>query len=142
MRAIMVVVAFVLCSFGSFVYADEPSAQLVAALIQVESGGNDNAIGDLNLDQKAYGCLQIRQPCVDDVNRRHETSYKAEDCLGKRALSIWLCQKYIAMYATQKRLGHVPTDEDKARIWNGGPNGWRKKSTEAYWAKVKKVLSG
>ena len=43
-------------------------------------------------------------------------------------------------YATVERLGRKPTLEDIARIHNGGPNGWKKKSTDAYWAKVKKEL--
>lgn len=109
--------------YESRVVADEPSFQLISALMKVESGGNDGAIGDKHLAQKAYGCLQIRQPCVDDVNRRYGTKYKAEDCLNNRALSIWICCKYIDMYATESRLGRTPTDEDKARIWNGGPIG-------------------
>ena len=44
-------------------------------------------------------------------------------------------------YATEKRLGRPVTQEDIARIHNGGPNGYKKKSTEKYWQKVKKVLS-
>ena len=43
-------------------------------------------------------------------------------------------------YATVERLGREPTLEDIARIHNGGPNGFKKSSTDAYWAKVKKQL--
>ena len=43
-------------------------------------------------------------------------------------------------YATQARLGHAPTDEDLARIHNGGPNGYKKSATLGYWEKVKKYL--
>ena len=39
-------------------------------------------------------------------------------------------------YATKERLGHDATNEDIARIHNGGPNGWRSSSTEGYWRKV------
>ena len=35
-------------------------------------------------------------------------------------------------YATEARLGHVPTNEDYARIHNGGPNGFKKASTVEY----------
>lgn len=105
------------------VKADLPSNALLVAQIQAESGGDDNAIGDKFLSQKAYGCLQIRQPCVDDYNRWHQTHYKAEDCLGNRELSVRIYKDYIDHYATAPRLGRTPTDEDKARIWNGGPVG-------------------
>jgi hypothetical protein len=125
---------------GAQVSASEPSASLVEALIQVESGGDDSVVGDTNLKNKAYGCLQIRQPCVDDVNRALGTNYRAEDCQNDRSLSIKIFECYIGLYATKKRLDREPTDEDRARIWNGGPNGWKKSSTEKYWTKVKKEL--
>lgn len=132
--------------FGVFIsvsvaYAVEPSDRLIAAMIQVESNGNDNAVGDTELSQPAYGCLQIRQPACDDVNRRHKTAYQATYCLGNRALSIEICKKYLAMWATEKRIGRRVTDEDLARIWNGGPNGYKKESTVKYWEKIQAVLN-
>ena len=33
-------------------------------------------------------------------------------------------------------------DEARARIWNGGPRGYRKESTEKYWEKVKEAMDG
>lgn len=121
-------------------YAETPHDRLITSLIQVESHGNDHAIGDRRKKEKAYGPLQIRKPCVDDVNRRYGTKYAAKDMLGNRSLSVWVCQKYIEMYATKANIGREPNEEDRARIWNGGPNGWRSKSTDAYWAKVKRSL--
>jgi hypothetical protein len=47
----------------------------------------------------------------------------------------------MARYATSKRLGRPVTDQDRARIWNGGPNGYKKKATLGYWAKVRKELN-
>lgn len=115
-------------------------SELVEALIAVESAGNDYALGDTNLPDHAYGCLQIRQPLCDDIYRRYGLQYSAESCQGNRQLSLKIFGLYMDMYATEGRLGHVPTDEDKARIWNGGPSGWRRKSTVPYWNKVKRVL--
>ena len=113
---------------------------LVSALIEVESQGNDNAIGDHHLADKAYGCLQIRKPCVDDVNRAFGTSYKAQDMLGNRELSKTIFERYMSLYATEKAIGRAVTDEDRARIWNGGPTGWKRSSTLSYWSKVKALL--
>lgn len=114
---------------------------LLEALIQVESQGNDNAVGDLNLTHKAYGCLQIRQPYVDDVNRKLGTNYRAQQCLGNRELSIFLFDAYMEIYATRLAMGREPTNEDKARIHNGGPAGWKRSVTIPYWEKVKKLLA-
>ncbi len=114
--------------------------RLIAALIEHESHGDDKAVGDKHLPAHAYGPLQIRQPCVDDVNKRFGSAYTAKQCLGNRALSIEICKKYMQMYATKERLGREPTYEDCARIWNGGPHGYKRSSTNAYWAQVKKIL--
>lgn len=138
MAARMLVAVFAMLAV--FAGVEAKADTLVSALISVESGGDDNAVGDKALADKAYGCLQVRQPCVDDVNRKLGTSYHAEQCLGNRALSVRIFQAYIAMYATERRLGRAVTDQDRARIWNGGPSGWRRKSTLAYWAKVKKAM--
>lgn len=129
--------ALVVMFFSSFAFADVPSQKLVSALIQQESGGNDHAIGD---NGKAYGCLQIWQSVLDDVNRRCGTKVKQQDLLGNRGLSIWVCEQYINMYATSKRLGRTPTLQDMARIWNGGPNGWKRSSTVGYWLSVNKRM--
>lgn len=113
---------------------------LIDALIQVESGGNLFAVGDLNLKDKAYGCLQIRQPVCTDVNRAFGTKHKAEDMLGNKELSIWIFTKYMELYATEKNVGGPVTDEHRARIWNGGPSGFKRASTVGYWDKVKKLI--
>ncbi len=123
----------------------QPSAsssrdRLIAALIQVESNGKDHAIGDRHLSEKAYGPLQIRKPCLDDVNQSTGTKYRPQDMLGNRSLSIDVCNKYLDRYATAKRLGREPTYEDMARIWNGGPTGYKRDSTLKYWSKVQKYL--
>ncbi len=136
----LLVIALVLI-FTSSAFAAKQKQVLLPALIKVESGGRDDAVGDSHLKDKAYGALQIRQPCVDDVNRRYGTSYRAEDCLNNRQLSIWICQRYIALYATEKSIGRTPTDQDRARIWNGGPQGWKSKRTLGYWAKVQKAMN-
>ena len=126
---------------------DTIETPLIKALIQNESAdrnypnGNDRAIGDIHLPDPAYGALQIRQPCVDDVNRANGTHYVAKDMLGNRALSIWVFNKYMDLYATEARLGRPVTDEDRARIWNGGPNGWKTDMTVAYWNNAKEKMA-
>jgi hypothetical protein len=45
---------------------------------------------------------------------------------------------YLMHYGEKYRAetGRLPTDETFARIWNGGPTGWRKLSAKGYWARV------
>jgi hypothetical protein len=140
MRTVQIFSFLVMLSLAShIVSAVQPSDELIKALIHVESKGNDNAVGDTNLRNQAYGCLQIRQPACDDVNRVYGTNYQAKMCLGDRDLSIKICKLYMDIYATEKRLGEV-TNEKMARIWNGGPNGYKNKRTEPYWEKVRVAL--
>ena len=114
---------------------------LIDALIEVESNGDDNAEGDMHLQNHTFGCLQIRLPVCIDVNNKFNTSIEPQDMLGNRALSIDTFHKYISIYATAARLGREPTDQDCARIWNGGPNGYKSGATVHYWEKVEGAMA-
>ena len=57
-------------------------------------------------------------------------------CIGSEAYSEEVIGSYMGRYATPERLGREPTDEDIARIHNGGPNGYRRDSTLPYWDEV------
>lgn len=109
---------------------------LILAIITVESGGNDLAIGD---NGKAYGCLQIHVSYVQDASEYANHPWEHEDAFDRK-VAIQIFTAYIDRYATAKRLGKPVTAEDIARIHNGGPNGYRKVATEKYWLKVKAVL--
>ena len=102
------------------------------------------AVGDKNLKDKAYGCMQIRQPACDDVNERYGTTYKAQDMLGNKEKSLDVFRKYTTLDNPN------PTSEERMRIWNGG-RGWKSlykkngydqytKQLDAYVEKVKAVM--
>jgi hypothetical protein len=116
------------------------------AIMQVESGGNPNLTGDLHLADRAYGPMQIRQPVCDDVNAAYGTHFRAQDMLGYTAKCFAVFWLYMSIYATTTNLGRPPTNEDRARIWNGGPTAWNPSSklyvaTTPYWNKVRAFLS-
>ncbi|OHA26124.1 MAG: hypothetical protein A3C06_03855 [Candidatus Taylorbacteria bacterium RIFCSPHIGHO2_02_FULL_46_13] len=141
MNKLVLFIAAMITAMEARAVAPSPKSRLIAALIEVESRGNDYAIGDRHMTDRAYGPLQIRKPCVDNVNRRFGTRVRVEDLIGNRSQSVWICQKYLEMYATRSRLGREPSEEDLARVWNGGPQGYKKLSTLPYWSKVKKALA-
>jgi hypothetical protein len=106
------------------------------ALAQVESGGDDDAVGD---GGKAIGRLQVWEiywtdavahaPCIEGVY---------EDCKGK-AYAERVVMAYLHRYG-KKAL--ADKDYEKlARIHNGGPRGHRKNATMKYWRKVEKALA-
>jgi len=113
------------------------SPAFLAALLAVESGGNNHAIGDHG---RAIGALQIHAAVVADVNRIHGTRYTHAGMVRRRD-AVTVATLYLGTYATRERLGRPVTDVDRARIWNGGPNGWRRTTTEAYAKRVAKQIS-
>ena len=114
-----------------------PPKELMCALRIVESGGDDNAVGD---GGKAIGPYQIwKIYWKDAIEFDPSIGGKYEDCFN-REYAEKIVDAYMRRYATKRRLGHEPTWEDMARIHNGGPNGHKKQSTVKYWKKVQNVL--
>ena len=111
---------------------------IIPLLIQIESGGDPNAIGDKGL---AVGILQLHPIYVKDVNLSFSTHYTLEDRFDKQK-SIEITTLYLKKYgrAYERATGRKVTPEVLARIHNGGPNGWKKKSTNKYWNRCKKLI--
>ena len=108
---------------------------IIAILVSIESSGNDLAIGD---GGAARGPLQIHKSVVEDVNRISGKHYQWRR-MTNRAEATQVATIYLSHYATEARLGHKPTGEDVARIWNGGPNGYRRSATDGYARKFKAI---
>ena len=106
---------------------------LIPFLIAVESAGNKASLGD---NGASYGLLQIQRAVVEDVNRIYGTSYAHLDAFTP-TLAKEICELYLEHYIAKERTGVEPTYENAARVWNGGPGGWTKKSTDKYWLKVR-----
>ena len=100
---------------------------LIAAIIQVESGGDTLAY---NSKENAVGCLQIRPIMVREVNR----------LVGKDSFTLsdrWSKVKSIQMFNILRSHLKGASDEQIARTWNGGYNGKNIPETLQYWIKVK-----
>lgn len=134
---IIALTLLLVCACTAKACAATPSDRLIDALVKVESNGDARAVGD---NGKALGCLQIWSVVVEDVNQVSSVKYTHADALDP-AKARAICRAYLARYCTAKRLGHPPTDEDFARVWNGGPDGWRKNCTIKYWQRVANVLN-
>ena len=131
---------------------------LLDAIEWKESEGDQVAEGD---NGKAVGAYQLHKIYVDDVNRI--IKMQTDDIVGNhnylpskqfsyedrwdKAKSREMVVIYLNHYEqlSQKiKPFSVPENmlvwERMARIHNGGPDGWRKKSTEKYWEKIKLKL--
>jgi hypothetical protein len=112
------------------------NAELLAALIAVESGGNDMARGR----HGELGALQVRPCVVADVNRLKGTHYRWAEMTNRWA-ALGVFRIYTGHYCAEARLGRPATSQDLARVWHGGPNGWKRRKTEAYWKRVRARMS-
>lgn len=110
-------------------------AKLLAAIIAVESGGDDTAIGN----HGEHGALQVRQCVLDDVNARRGTRYTLAD-MHVRSNAVQCATLYLGIWATKERLGRTPTDRDIALIFHHGPTGYRRTGHSVYWNLVKSNL--
>jgi hypothetical protein len=124
----------------------ELSASLWLAICTVESGNNPKAH---NVKEDARGIAQIRACVVEDVNRilleRKAGLHYGHNAAWYPVASQVICSIYLDYWASKALENHPNTkdlsvDELKARIWNGGPSGWMKKSTKGYWKKIQEVL--
>ena len=120
----------------SYAYTSQQDA-LLDALIQVESSGRDDAVGD---GGKAIGCLQIWKIYHTDAVERSGIGGSYKDCYN-RADAKRIVDAYMKRYAKEAWTNpHMFNAEKCARIHNGGPKGHLKKATIKYWKKVDKLL--
>ena len=104
---------------------------LLVALHSVESSNGKTSLNS----------LQIREICIADVNRTYGTSYTMHDAYDKKT-SEEIALLYLTYWGKEytRNTGKIPSYEQYARIWNGGPKGWKKASTLDYWKKVHKLV--
>lgn len=83
---------------------------------------------------RRYGIYQTGIEVVHDVNRFYGTHYVLKDA-DDRTKATLICTLYLEHWGREYMLttGKIPTDEVLARIWNGGPTGWKRHATRHYW---------
>jgi len=110
---------------------------LLDAICSVESNCDPSKVGD----KGELGCYQIRE-CfwIDALEHDPSIGGEYEDVIDKEYAEKCI-YAYWDRYATEKRLGRPVTDEDRARMHNGGPNGHKKDATVKYWNKIEKELN-
>ena len=117
----------------TFLSAVVSMTPLQDAIWEIETGKQTGEVwGD---GGTSLGPLQISEAAWIDSGISGEWKH----CVNLE-YSLTVFDAYINRYATVKRIGRAVTNEDQARIWNGGPNGWKKESTVVYWNKVNKEM--
>ena len=127
-------ILFAFLLFVCYIVSSQDNIEnLLDAIKTVESSGGVNLYG-LNGE---IGPYQIKRIVIDDVNRICGGDvFDEKDAMDDKK-SREICKIYIKYWADRKGRSSI---EDMARIWNGGPNGYRKKSTIPYWNKIRGKL--
>lgn len=111
---------------------------LFAAMRQVESYNGRELVGDKG---RSRGVYHIQACYVADVNRVYGTKFTLIDrdnpVKAHRIVRLYLSH-YGRLYTHVT--GKPVTCEILARIHNGGPEGWKKKSTLKHWRRVARVM--
>ena len=107
---------------------------LLPALAMIESGNNPAAIGD---NGHAVGIYQLHEVYVDDANIISGQNYTYADRLNPEK-SQEMVHIYLNYYGIryERLTGKPVTAEVLAAIHNGGPDGWKKPSSQAYAERV------
>ena len=108
------------------------------AIWLTESSGREGQImGD---NGKSRGPLQISRAAWKDAMEYDNGIGGQYEDVDTIEYAIQVFRAYWHRYATVERLGHRATANDIARIWNGGPNGFRMSSTIPYWKTISNAL--
>ena len=108
----------------------EVSRSLLDKIAYVESRGDPSAF---NSGSGAYGMYQIRMPYLSDANEAMGTDYTLDDMLDPEKAEL-VVRAYLTKWGSKfaERHGRLPTDEELARMHNGGPRGAERQSTLKY----------
>ena len=126
-------ILFVVCLVASVAFA-QPSDALLDAIEQVESSGRGVNTPDGD-GGKAIGPFQIWKSYWKDAVEYDKSlaSGSYQDCRKPE-----YARRVVRAYLT--RYGRGKTNEEMARIHNGGPRGHKKHSTLEYWERVKREI--
>jgi len=120
--------------------------------MKIENPDNvPNLVGDKHLKNKAIGPLQIRLPCLSDVNwivgRKEMRRIWGKSRLNMKdmndiKMAKWVCLTYVYYWGEiyEKQKGKKPDIVVYARIFNGGPDGWKNWKTRCYALAVKQHI--
>ena len=117
--------------------------KLLDALIEKESGGNPNAIGD---NGWAIGILQAHKKVVDDVNTFYGLNFSYDDRLNPEKSKI-ICILYVTYWVnhwiSKSVLLREPTVQDYALCWHYGPSFYkfRVEDRDHYWNDISTYIN-
>ncbi len=110
----------------------------VMSIAQKESNMDPIAVGDKNLEHKAYGIMQVRKPAMDEVNSIYGTDYTEDDLMEFNPQAI--AEVGVGYLAAARDKYGAKTFFDVAATYNGGPAGPRNQRARTYAMDVLQIM--
>jgi hypothetical protein len=127
-------IVIALCLLPTLLWAQtlQEKNKIFWAVYGVETRYGQDTIPKLKTDSVSRGLMQITPILINDLNAIYGTHFKLSD--------RFIYSKCVTMFFLyQNHYNSTWNIEKAARIWNGGPNGMKKKSTLKYWIKTKRI---
>lgn len=120
-----------------YVYRDTCDSEFIRKIGEIESLNTDNAIGD---GGRAIGRYGIHDICVKGSGLHDLLNYNHKDMADSvKAEHVFWAVMGINCHTYAMRHGKYPTYEDLARMWNGGPIGYKMNATLKYLEKFREL---
>lgn len=117
------------------VYIDTCDSEFIRKIGQIESGNTDSITGDSG---RGKGRFQIYNICVKGSGLHDLLGYSHNDMFNhKKSVHVFWATMGIFCHTYAQKHGHYPTYEQLARMWCGGPEGYKKNATLNYLHKFK-----
>lgn len=117
------------------VYVDTCDSEFIRKIGYLESGNTDSITGDSG---RGKGRFQIYNICVKGSGLHDLLGYSHEDMFNKeKSVHVFWATMGIFCYSYAQKHGKYPSYEDLARMWCGGPEGYKKNATLNYLHKFK-----
>lgn len=123
---------------GNYAQKYRLSEDFVMAIAEKESNMDPNAIGDRNLENKAYGIMQVRKTAMDDVNSTYGTNYTEQDLMDLDPVAI--AEVGVGYLAVARDRYGANSFAEMAAMYNGGPNGPNNSAAVRYARDVLEIM--
>ena len=117
------------------IYRDTCDSEFIRKIGQIESGNTDSVI---EANGHGYGRYQIYNICVKGSGMTDLLGYSHDDMFNaEKSKHVFWATMGIFCHTYAQKHGHYPTYEQLARMWCGGPEGYKKNATLNYLHKFK-----
>lgn len=119
------------------VYRDTCDSEFIAKIGSIETGGTDSITAEHGMGVGRYGIYNV---CVKGSGMMDMLCYEHMDMVSKeKSDHVFWAMMGIFCYQYAQKNGRYPSYEDLARMWAGGPTGYKKDSTLKYLRKFKTI---